>query len=87
VLLTRRCSVNKGPRITPGHLSFCSKTDTDEQRDRLREDPEICQDFYAALARARYPMDTDPVVHIAIESQETVDRDYGGSWFEAAEKS
>ena len=33
-------------------------------------------------ARAGCPTDTVPVVHFAVESQETVDRDYGGSWNE-----
>jgi hypothetical protein len=69
--------------INPGHLSFCIWTGTDKDRDLLRQDPEIHKEFRSALARAGYPTDTDPVVHFGIESQETVDRDYGGSWDEA----
>ena len=72
-------------RISPGYLSFCITTDTDKERDLLREDPELYKDFRHALAQAGYPTGTDPVVHLSIQSQETVDRDYGGNWHEAAE--
>jgi len=68
--------------INPGHLSFLIKTKTDKERDALREDPKIYQQFRSALKKAGYPETTNPVVHIGIESQETVDRDYGGSWRE-----
>ena len=68
--------------LNPGHLAFCITTATDKERDLLCEDPEIYQQFRNALLRAGYPQDTVPVVHFGIESQETVDRDYGGSWSE-----
>ncbi len=68
--------------ISPGYLSFSIRTATDKERDLLCEDPEIYQQFCDALRRAGYPQDTVPVVHFGIESQETVDRDYGGSWSE-----
>ena len=69
--------------ISPGYLSFCIRTNTDKERDLLREDLTIHQQFQDALVRAGYPEATNPVVHFGIESQETVDRDYGGSWREA----
>lgn len=69
--------------ISPGYLSFCIRTNTDKERDILREDLTIHQQFRDALVRAGYPEATNPVVHFGIESQETVDRDYGGSWHEA----
>ncbi len=72
-------------RISPGHLAFCIKTDTDKERDQLRQDPQIFKEFRDALAKAGYPTDTDPVVRLGIQSQETVDREYGGSWREAEE--
>jgi hypothetical protein len=71
--------------ISAGYLSFCIRTDTDKQRDLLRQDPDIHRQFRDALIRAGYPQDTDSVVHFGIESQETVDRDYGGSWHEASQ--
>ena len=71
--------------IGPGHLGFCIKTNTDRERDLLRQDPDIHKEFRDALARAGYPTDTVPVVRFGIESQETVDRDYGGSWYQASQ--
>jgi len=72
--------------ISSGYLGFCIRTKTDKERDVLRGDPTILRQFQDALVRAGYPQNTnpvDPVVHFTIESQETVDRDYGGSWYEA----
>jgi len=66
--------------ISPWHLGFCIRTGTDEDRDLLRRDPQIHQEFRNALVRAGYPMNAVLVVPFGIESQETVDRDYGGSW-------
>jgi hypothetical protein len=59
--------------------------DTDKQRTILSEEPEIHKQFRDALVKAGYPPATVPVVHFAIQSQETVDRDYGGSWDEAGQ--
>ena len=70
-------------KISPGHLAFLIKTNTDNERDLLRQDSHFFNDFRDALATARYPLETDPVVHFLIESQETVDREFGGSWYEA----
>jgi len=78
-------SVRGATAMSPGYLSFCIRTDTDKDRDFLRQDPEIHQQVRKALARAGYPTDTAPVVHFGIESQETVDRDYGGTWDEASQ--
>jgi hypothetical protein len=71
--------------INPGHLSFGIRVRTDRERDSLCEDPEINKLFNAALAKAGYPTNTIPVVHFGIQSQETVDREYGGSWYEAGQ--
>jgi len=46
---------------------------------------DIHKEFRDALVKAGYPAETHPVVHFGIQSQETVDRDYGGSWYEASE--
>jgi hypothetical protein len=75
---------SQGPTaVNPGYLGFCIRVRTDKERDFLCEDPEIPKLFSAALAKAGYPTTTNPVVHFSIQSQETVDRDYGGSWDEA----
>ncbi|MFZ0477988.1 MAG: hypothetical protein WAL71_02475 [Terriglobales bacterium] len=71
--------------INPGHLSFSIRTATDKERDLLCGDPELYQQFCDALREAGYPQNTVPVVKFGIESQETVDRDYGGSWSERSQ--
>lgn len=77
-------SSSQGPTAkNPGNLSFLIKTNTDAERDQIRQDPGIHKQFLDALARAGYPTDTIPVVHFSIESHETVDRDFGGSWSQA----
>jgi hypothetical protein len=68
-------------KISPGNLSFCIRTRTDRERDILCQDPDIHKEFRNALVKAGYPAETHPVVHFGIQSQETVDRDYGGSWY------
>jgi hypothetical protein len=70
---------------TPWHLSFRVATTTDKERDRMRGEPNLYQQFCNALIQAGYPSDVIPSVHFRIESQETVDRDYGGSWQEENE--
>jgi len=70
---------------TPARSSFRIAVATDGVRDRMRNGPELYQQFCGALLRAGYPEDAVPFVHFRIESQETVDRDYGGSWAEEAE--
>jgi hypothetical protein len=71
--------------VSAGHLSFGIRVETDRQRTVLCEDPEIHKLFRDALVKARYPTTNVPVVHFGIRSQETVDRDYGGSWDEAGQ--
>ena len=72
-------------KISPGHLSFGIRTRTDRERDILCQDPDIHKEFRDALVKAGYAAETYRVVHFGIQSQETVDRDYGGSWYEASE--
>jgi hypothetical protein len=62
---------------TPRHLSFRIATKTDKDRDRLRAEPNLHQQFCNALVHSAYPADAVTRVRFRIESQETVDRDYG----------
>ena|SRR5579863_29993 len=71
--------------VSPGHLTFSIRVETDKQRTVLCVDPDIHKQFRDALVKAGYPTTTVPVVHFGIQSQETVDRDYGGSWDEAGQ--
>ena len=70
---------------TPKHLAFRIAVSTDNERDHLRGQRNLYQQFCEALAHAGYPSDAIPSVRFRIESQETVDRDYGGSWHEERE--
>ena len=72
-------------RIDPRYLTFWIATKTDRERDQLRRDAGLPQELRDALLRAGYLPDAVPMVHFLIESQETVDRDYGGNWYEAKE--
>jgi hypothetical protein len=51
----------------------------------MRAEPNLYQQFCDALILVGYPTEATPHVHFRIESQETVDRDYGGSWQEESE--
>ena len=67
------------------HLSFRVAVNTDKERDCMRAEPNLYHQFCEALIRAGYPSEAAPGVRFRIESQETVDRDYGGSWQEESE--
>ena len=63
------------------HLAIWISTPTDADRDALRGDPTFIAALYDALRKASYP--TIEIAGFAFESQETVDRDYGGNWWYA----
>jgi hypothetical protein len=71
--------------IDPALLAIYIATKTDNERDRLRLDHSLIEELRSALLAVGYPASSVPFVHFFIESQETVDRDYGGSWHEAME--
>src|SRR5262245_37730396 len=69
--------------IDPRHLAIWIQTDTDAQRDALRQDLGLQAGVRAALREAGYPEAAIGGVGIAVESEETVKRDYGGNWWYA----
>jgi hypothetical protein len=73
----------RGSRL--GQPLFCVEVVTDEQRDRIVEESSLYQQFQDALNAAGYPASVVPSIHFRIESRETLDRKYGGSWWEAME--
>jgi hypothetical protein len=84
----RRCpnaEVSSRRGATLKHLSFRIAVNADKERDCMRGEPNLYQQFCDALIRVGYPSEAAPHVHFRIESQETVDRDYGGSWQEESE--
>jgi len=55
-------------------------TATDLERDELAGDAALLTTFHALLAEVGYPREAIAGVGLASESQETVNRDYGGDW-------
>jgi hypothetical protein len=66
--------------ISPRFLAIYVTTWTDEERDLLRSQPDLKDEFRQALFAAGYPAWAVPHVGLAFESQETVN-DFGGSWY------
>ncbi len=63
------------------HLAIWISTPTDAERDALRADPALAAAFDAVLHNVGYSL--ADIAGFAFESQETVDRDYGGNWWYA----
>ena len=70
-------------RIDPRFLALWIATPTDAERDQLRADTNLMSALRAAFIRAGYPVDAVPSVRIAVESEETIARDFGGKWSRA----
>ena len=76
----------QGPRrVEPQPLAIFITTATDEESSKLREDPTLYKQLCDTMLQAGYPPDWIPSIKFRIESQETVDREHGGSWAEAIE--
>lgn len=69
--------------IDPKHLAYWITTATDAERDRLAADVELHAAFRRAVAEAGYPAEAVAEVGLAFQSEETVQRDYGGNWYYA----
>jgi len=69
--------------IHPKHLAYWITTDTDAQRDRLAADTGMQDEFRRILMRVGYPAEAILDVGFAFQSEETVQRDYGGNWYYA----
>lgn len=72
-------------RTAPRRLAIWIATATDKDRDRLLQDSSLHDRLAHALIEVGYPADAVPRVRFVVQSQETVDREYGGNWAEAAE--
>ncbi len=67
--------------IAPRHLAVVIVTPTDAERDKLTGQEDLIPNFRAIFSRVGYPSEAIPLIAFVFESQETVDRDYGGNWF------
>lgn len=65
-------------------MSYVIATDTDRQAESLRQDyPSLYSLLCEAMTRVGYPEEAIAKLTFPIESQETVDREFGGSWQQA----
>jgi hypothetical protein len=69
----------------PRSLAIFIATATDAESSAMRNDSGLYKQLSDTLLQTGYPPAAIPFIKFRIESQETVDRDYGGSWAEAAE--
>lgn len=69
--------------IHPKHLAYWITTTTDAERDQLAADSAMQDEFRRILLREGYPADAVLEVGFAFQSEETVQRDFGGDWFYA----
>ena len=69
--------------IDPQHMAFWIMTETDAERDAVLTEGVADAAFRRALAERGYPRKAIPLITVTAESQETVDRDFGGNWWHA----
>jgi hypothetical protein len=67
--------------IHPGFLVFWIRIQSDKERDRLRSDVQLMHRLRQTLIEAGYPEEGRNDVDINFESQETINREYGGNWY------
>jgi hypothetical protein len=67
--------------VDPKHLAFWVATDKDWERDQLLDDLSFRPDCLQALLQCGYPEEAVQFVGVAVESQQTVDRDFLGRWY------
>jgi hypothetical protein len=68
-------------QFDPPRLALWIKTRTDSERDRLHADEgRLWPEFRRALVSSGYPAAGAESAWFCFESQETVDRDFSGSW-------
>jgi len=65
-------------------IHFVIATDTEDETDLLLKDyPGLYSQLCEAMIRVGYPPDAVPFLRFPVISQQTIDRDFGGSWSEA----
>lgn len=67
--------------LHPRHLVFWICVQSDRERNRLQADSVLIARLRQTLVDANYPLEGREDVFIGFESQETVDRQSEGSWY------
>jgi hypothetical protein len=68
--------------IHPKHLVYWICVTTDAEKHRLEDDGALMERLRDVLVSRRYPPEGRDFVHIGFESQETVDRESDGDWWQ-----
>ena len=68
--------------IHPSFLVYWVSVQTDKERDRLTSDNILMKRLRRILIDHNYPEEGRKQVNINFESQETIDGDWDGKWFE-----
>jgi hypothetical protein len=69
--------------LYPSCLAILICVATDAQRDSLLKDPDFLGRIRRIVADCGYPEDSVGQIGFTAESDETVDRDWNGSWYHA----
>lgn len=67
--------------IDPKYLVFVVGVPSDEEKNKLKADPNFDQAMKALLIKYNWPLTAREYVAFDIESQETVDRETNGNWW------
>lgn len=68
--------------IHPKHLVYWICVQSDAEKRRLQKDAALSRRLRSLLTEHKYPESGRNEVHIGFESQETVDRESGGNWWQ-----
>ena len=67
--------------IDPKHMVFVVGVPTDEEKEQLKSDQKIKDEFKSLLETYNWPIGARDHVAFDIESQETIDRESNGNWW------
>lgn len=68
--------------IDPKHLVYWVCIQTDNLKAKLESDRNLNAELRQLLEKHNYPSEARKFVHMGFESQETVDRESGGNWYQ-----
>jgi hypothetical protein len=68
--------------IHPKHLVYWICVQSDAEKKRMEDDKVLYARLRQLLVEHKYPISGRAEVHIGFESQETVDRESGGNWWQ-----